>query len=47
VFFIPEFGQTVAELDPELKNRISHRAKALEKLKEILPKFLSPKSSKA
>jgi XTP/dITP diphosphohydrolase len=46
VFFIPEFGRTVAELEPELKNRISHRAKALEKLKEILPKFLSPESLK-
>ena len=42
VFFIPEFGQTVAELEPDLKNRISHRAKALEKLRGILPKFISP-----
>ncbi len=40
VFFIPELGKTVAELEPELKNRISHRARALEKLKLTLPKFL-------
>jgi XTP/dITP diphosphohydrolase len=42
VFFVPELGRTVAELEPDLKNRISHRAKALEKLKVILPKFISP-----
>jgi XTP/dITP diphosphohydrolase len=36
LFFIPEYGKTLAELDPEVKNSISHRAKALEKLKEYL-----------
>jgi XTP/dITP diphosphohydrolase len=41
VFFLPEFGKTMAELEPEEKNRLSHRARALEKLKVILPKFLS------
>jgi XTP/dITP diphosphohydrolase len=40
VFFLPEMGKTMAELDPEVKNRISHRARALEQLKQILPKFL-------
>jgi XTP/dITP diphosphohydrolase len=44
VFFIPEFGKTVAELEPEIKNRISHRARALEKLKQVLPKYLSSDS---
>ncbi len=44
VFFIPEFGKTVAELEPELKNRISHRARALETLKRVLPKYLAPYS---
>ncbi len=29
-FWLPEYQCTAAELDPELKNRISHRAKALE-----------------
>jgi XTP/dITP diphosphohydrolase len=41
IFFVPEFGQTMAELEPEVKNRTSHRARALEKLKLILPEFLS------
>lgn len=27
-FFMPEFGQTMAELDPALKNEISHRGNA-------------------
>jgi XTP/dITP diphosphohydrolase len=40
IFFLPELGKTMAELDPELKNRISHRARALEKLKELLPTIL-------
>jgi len=41
IFFVPEFGKTMSELEPEEKNRISHRAQALEKLKVILPEFLS------
>jgi XTP/dITP diphosphohydrolase len=36
VFFIPELGKTLAELSQEEKNRISHRAKAFTKLREIL-----------
>jgi len=40
VFYLPEWGKTMAELEPEVKNRISHRALALEKLKQVLPKFL-------
>ncbi len=36
LFFIPEYGKTLAELTPELKNMISHRARALEKLKAYL-----------
>lgn len=44
VFFIPEENKTVAELAPDLKNRISHRAQAFEKLKTVLPKYLSAKS---
>ncbi len=33
VFFLPKEGMTVAELSPEVKNRISHRAQAIAKLK--------------
>ena len=36
VFIAPEYGKTVAQLDPETKNRISHRAVAFAKLKKSL-----------
>jgi len=36
VFYVPEFGKTMAELSPGEKNKISHRAKAAEKAREIL-----------
>jgi XTP/dITP diphosphohydrolase len=36
VFWVPEYGRTMAELGPEVKNRLSHRAKALAALLEIL-----------
>ena len=36
IFFLPEFDKTMAEISPETKNKISHRAKALQKLKEVL-----------
>ncbi len=36
VFWVPEFGRTMAELGPERKNRISHRARALAALREML-----------
>ncbi|HGG58802.1 MAG TPA: RdgB/HAM1 family non-canonical purine NTP pyrophosphatase [Gammaproteobacteria bacterium] len=35
-FLIPELGKTGAELDSEQKNRISHRAQALNKLVDAL-----------
>jgi XTP/dITP diphosphohydrolase len=36
LFFIPDYGKTLSELDPEVKNLISHRARALDKLKRYL-----------
>lgn len=36
IFMVPEFGKTTAELSIEEKNQISHRAKALRAMKEIL-----------
>jgi XTP/dITP diphosphohydrolase len=36
LFYVPELRKTAAELPPEVKNRISHRAMALEKLKKFL-----------
>jgi XTP/dITP diphosphohydrolase len=32
VFVFPELGKTMAELDEEQKNRISHRARAVQAL---------------
>jgi len=37
LFFVPEFGQTAAEMDAETKNRVSHRGRAMQKLIEHLP----------
>lgn len=34
IFYAPAFGKTYAELSSEEKNSISHRAKALQKLRE-------------
>lgn len=36
VFIVPEYGKTVAELGASVKNRISHRAVAFQKLKKSL-----------
>ncbi len=36
VFFVPELGLTVAEMDPETKNRLSHRAQAIRGARPIL-----------
>ncbi len=38
VFLVPEYDKTAAQLDPEIKNRISHRAIAFAKLKKSLQK---------
>ena len=40
IFLIPELGKTFAELSPEEKNRISHRARAINKLRPLLKKYL-------
>lgn len=40
VFFVPEYNKTMAEMDAELKNKISHRAKALEKLRSSFIKMI-------
>ncbi len=36
IFYLPEIGQTMAELPLEEKNKISHRARALDRAREIL-----------
>ena len=40
IFFVPEMGRYMAELSAEEKNAISHRGKALGKMKELLKKEL-------
>jgi XTP/dITP diphosphohydrolase len=40
LFFVPECNKTFGELSEEEKNEISHRARALEKLKEELKKIV-------
>jgi XTP/dITP diphosphohydrolase len=39
-FYLPDRGRTMAQLAPEEKNRISHRARALVAMKERLEKLL-------
>jgi XTP/dITP diphosphohydrolase len=36
VFLLPELGKTLAQLTAEEKNRVSHRAKAFAKVRELL-----------
>lgn len=38
LFFLPEYGKTFGEIEPEIKNQISHRSKALEALKKAFDK---------
>jgi XTP/dITP diphosphohydrolase len=40
VFFVPELGRTMAELPSEIKNCISHRARAAQKAHAILEQML-------
>jgi XTP/dITP diphosphohydrolase len=40
LFFIPQYNCTMAELPEEIKNQISHRARAMSKAKEVLQKWL-------
>ena len=36
IFYLPDFSTTTAQLDPEEKNRISHRGKAIRAMAELL-----------
>lgn len=36
IFYLPAYKKTTAELDPMLKNQISHRAKALKAMLDVL-----------
>ena len=41
LFFVPHLGKTFAELEPAVKNAISHRAQALAGAREILTRLLN------
>ena len=36
IFYLPEYDKTMAEISQKEKNKISHRARALKKMKDIL-----------
>ena len=40
IFYVPEYGCTTAQMDPEQKNLLSHRGKALRAMKRILEEKL-------
>jgi len=41
IFIVPEHHKTMAELEPEIKNSISHRAQALKQFPDLIKSFLS------
>jgi len=41
VFYLPQLGKTMAQLDMEEKNRISHRARAVRKAVSIIEKMVA------
>ena len=43
LFFIPKYNKTFGQLDPSIKKQMSHRAKAMAKIKEVLEERLKTK----
>jgi XTP/dITP diphosphohydrolase len=41
VFYLPDYRCTMAELGPEIKNRISHRARAVQAARPFLDALLA------
>ena len=39
IFYLPQYGCTTAQLEPDVKNELSHRGKALRAIKEQLRKY--------
>lgn len=40
LFYLPQYQKTFAQLEPEIKNQISHRGIALQKAKDILGRLM-------
>lgn len=43
IFYLPQFGCSSAELEPEKKNELSHRGEGLRKMRKVLEKKLGSK----
>lgn len=43
IFYLPQFGCSSAELEPEKKNELSHRGKGLRKMRKVLEEKLESK----
>ncbi len=41
IFYLPRYGRTMAQIPPSVKNRLSHRARAIRKLKNSIRTLLS------
>ena len=39
LFFLPRYGKTFGELNPAIKAKISHRARALAKIRKALSDY--------
>jgi XTP/dITP diphosphohydrolase len=46
LFCVPEFGMTIAQMDSDIKNSISHRGNALRKIVEELERILPDNAAK-
>jgi XTP/dITP diphosphohydrolase len=44
IFLLNELGLTMAELTTEMKNRLSHRARALQAARPLLTKLITPRA---
>lgn len=46
IFYCPRLGKTFAQLNPDLKNKVSHRAKAFAKAKKVIINYIKGKKIK-
>lgn len=45
IFIVPEYHQTLAQLSPDVKNSISHRARAFSQAKKLLQQMVAGRNS--